>query len=418
MSAIFISYRREDSEGQAGRLFDDLIGSFGPDAVFMDVAGIDKGRDFRKIIDKHISSCKVVLVVIGKNWSDATDENGQRRLEQPSDFVRYETVAALGRDIPVIPVLIGRATMPRVDQLPSDISELAYRNAVELTHARWESDVELLIRALKPHVGVVPPSPRVSWKVLAAVFVIAAVVGAGILYGVGTKESASDLTAGQLSSAPVTSKPKTEEPAVAKDGDHLAKVDATNPASIANRQAPPTTPDPAVNVAAPASPPATAPGTTVNANTPNLAVTGSHPAPVQSTSCGSIVDNRSRLEWVVGPDRDTTWPDARKWVSSLTLCGGDWRLPSINELKTLYDPAVSAGTGFLSGNTRWPAHIPSQFDAIGGGAWVWAREAVDQNRAKAINFNQGNPVIFEKTQNQYPVRAFAVRPLASASSAN
>lgn len=410
MSAIFISYRREDSEGQAGRLFDDLIGSFGPDAVFMDVAGIDKGRDFRKIIDKHISSCKVVLIVIGKNWSDATDENGQRRLEQPSDFVRYETVAALERDIPVIPVLIGRATMPSAEQLPSDISELAYRNAVELTHARWESDVELLIKALKPHVGVAPPSPHVPWKVLAAASVVAAVVGGGIFYGVVTKKSEPEVATGPLTPTQVTSIPQREKSTVPGDGDLVAKTETMNSASKSNRQAVPSS-------VATSAPTANAPASVVITDTLKPTVKGSNPAPVQSTSCGSIVDNRSRLEWVVGPDRDTTWPDARKWVSSLTLCG-DWRLPSINELKTLYDPAVSAGTGFLSGNTRWPAHIPSQFDAIGGGSWVWAREAVDQNRAKAINFNQGNPVIFEKTQNQYPVRAFAVRPLASASSAN
>jgi hypothetical protein len=152
MRAIFISYRREDAEGQAGRLFDDLVIHFGEDAVFMDVAGIEPGRDFRRAIDEQVASCGVLLAVIGKNWFDAKDESGRHRLDDPMDFVRLETASALKRDIPVIPVLVRGASMPRVEQLPPDLAELAYRNAVELTHARWDSDVELLVKALRPHV--------------------------------------------------------------------------------------------------------------------------------------------------------------------------------------------------------------------------------------------------------------------------
>lgn len=68
------------------------------------------------------------------------------------DFVRLETASALKRDIPVIPVLVRGASMPRAEQLPPDLAELAYRNAVELTHARWDSDVQVLVKALRPHV--------------------------------------------------------------------------------------------------------------------------------------------------------------------------------------------------------------------------------------------------------------------------
>jgi hypothetical protein len=152
MRAIFISYRREDAEGQAGRLFDDLIGHFGEDTVFMDVAGIEPGRDFRRVIDEHVASCGVLLAIIGKSWIDAKDEAGQRRLDDPMDFVRLETASALKRDIPVVPVLVHGARMPRADQLPTDLAELAFRNGVELTHARWDSDVQVLIKALSPYV--------------------------------------------------------------------------------------------------------------------------------------------------------------------------------------------------------------------------------------------------------------------------
>jgi hypothetical protein len=152
MRAIFISYRRQDAEGQAGRLFEDLVKHFGGKSVFMDVAAIEPGRDFRKAIDAHIASCGVLLALIGKNWLDARDAAGRRRLDDPLDFVRLETAAALKRDIPVVPVLVQGASMPRADQLPADLADLAFRNAIELTHARWNSDLTVLTEALSRYV--------------------------------------------------------------------------------------------------------------------------------------------------------------------------------------------------------------------------------------------------------------------------
>lgn len=159
MRAIFISYRREDTEGQAGRLFDDLVKLFGEQSVLMDVAGIEPGRDFRKAIDEHVASCGVLLALIGKNWIDARDEAGRRRLDDPLDFVRLETGAALKRDIPVVPVLVRGASMPRADQLPADLADLVFRNAIELTHARWDSDLSVLSKALSRFITPSQPDP-------------------------------------------------------------------------------------------------------------------------------------------------------------------------------------------------------------------------------------------------------------------
>jgi hypothetical protein len=159
MRSIFISYRREDAEGQAGRLFDDLSAHFGRDAVFMDVAGIRKGVDFRRIIDEHVASCGVLLVIVGKRWLSATDSQGRRRLDDPNDFVRLETAAALSRDIPVVPVLVQDAVMPTEHELPDALKELAFRNGTELTHARWDSDVKLLIEDLKPYLETSARAP-------------------------------------------------------------------------------------------------------------------------------------------------------------------------------------------------------------------------------------------------------------------
>jgi hypothetical protein len=149
LGGIFVSYRRSDSQGEAGRLFDDLVKHFGEQKVFMDVAAIEAGRDFRKAIEEGVVQCGVLLVLIGPEWLNTKDETGARRLDDPADFVRIETASALNRDIPVIPVLVRGAQMPRAEQLPDELKDLAYRNCIELTHARWRSDVPLLIEALR-----------------------------------------------------------------------------------------------------------------------------------------------------------------------------------------------------------------------------------------------------------------------------
>jgi TIR domain len=152
-TGIFISYRREDSEGEAGRLFDDLVRTFGDKSVFLDVAGIPYGRDFRKVIENKLSGCGVLLAVIGPTWASSLDSDGMRRLDNPNDFVRLEIATALSRDIPVIPVLVRGAKMPRQDNLPPDLRDLSYRNSVELSHTRWNSDVALLNTALRQYAS-------------------------------------------------------------------------------------------------------------------------------------------------------------------------------------------------------------------------------------------------------------------------
>src|SRR5882724_4143611 len=129
MRGIFISYRREDAAGYAGRLYDRLAAHFGPDRVFMDVEGIEPGVDFVDAIERAVGSCEVLIVIIGKDWL-AVDGAGKRRLDDPGDFVRIETAAALARHIRVVPVLVDEAAMPSADQLPANLAPLARRQAV------------------------------------------------------------------------------------------------------------------------------------------------------------------------------------------------------------------------------------------------------------------------------------------------
>ena len=150
---IFISYRRDDTEGETGRLFDDLVRSFGENSVFMDVSDINPGVDYRKAIDDNVASCGVLLAMIGPQWSSITNSTGARRLDDANDFVRLEIASALARKVAVIPVLVHDAKMPQPDELPADLKELAFRNSVEITHARWNSDVQLLTNALTRYVA-------------------------------------------------------------------------------------------------------------------------------------------------------------------------------------------------------------------------------------------------------------------------
>ena len=100
---VFISYRREDSAGAAGRVYDRLVPEFGREAVFMDVDAVRLGVDFVKVLHEAVAKCDVLLAVIGRDWLNASDEEGNRRLDNQKDYVRIEITAALQRDIPVIP---------------------------------------------------------------------------------------------------------------------------------------------------------------------------------------------------------------------------------------------------------------------------------------------------------------------------
>ncbi len=133
---MFLSYRREDAAGHAGRLYDDLTQRFGAERVFMDVDAIAPGAAFAQVIESAVSSCDVLLAVIGTRWLTATDREGRSRLSDPQDWVRLEITAALDRDIPVIPLLVQGASMPDAEALPPLLAPLAGREALELSDVR------------------------------------------------------------------------------------------------------------------------------------------------------------------------------------------------------------------------------------------------------------------------------------------
>lgn len=173
---IFLSYRHSDVGGYAGRLTDVLQQHLGRESVFQDVTAIVPGEDYTAAIDRALSDCDAVLVVIGPGWLDASTAHGTRRLLEAGDYVRLELARALMRDIPVIPVLVGGATLPAATDLPSELRALTQRQAVVLRDDSWHRDVDGLVRSLRGEPAVPVKRRRRRLVVTAAAVVLA---GAG-----------------------------------------------------------------------------------------------------------------------------------------------------------------------------------------------------------------------------------------------
>jgi len=162
MSTIFISYRRSDGGGYAGRLYADLRRQYGDEhEVFMDL-DIEKGENFQRRLGKEIGRSDVVLAIIGSDWVATKDKKtGDRRLDDPNDYVRLEIAAALGHNIPVFPVLVGGAAMPGAQELPNELKDLTLGNATKLNNERWDLGVgeltayiDKIIAPAKPDVDL------------------------------------------------------------------------------------------------------------------------------------------------------------------------------------------------------------------------------------------------------------------------
>jgi hypothetical protein len=148
-AGVFISYRRSDGAGMACRLYDKLVDEFGQGQVFMDVHNIELGIDFVEALERSLDQCKAEVVIIGDRWFTAEDEYGPPRLHDPDDYVRAEIVAALDRDIRVIPVLVEDTAMPRLIDLPEPLKPLARRNGCTISHAQFKRDCQELISTLE-----------------------------------------------------------------------------------------------------------------------------------------------------------------------------------------------------------------------------------------------------------------------------
>jgi hypothetical protein len=145
---IFLNYRREDSAYAAVWLFYRLADRFGDDQIFKDVDSIQLGGNFVEVITAQVGSSAVMLTLIGPRWLTVTGEKGQRRLDDPKDFVRLEIETAFARGVRVIPVLVDGAPMPQFAELPASLAQLAHRQALELSPSHLDSDTARLLEVL------------------------------------------------------------------------------------------------------------------------------------------------------------------------------------------------------------------------------------------------------------------------------
>lgn len=161
MSRILISYRREDSTDITGRIYDRLVQQFGREAIFKDVDSIPLGVDFRIHLDEQVSKCQVFLAVIGRAWKGKGGSRGSSRLRDTQDFVRIEIESALRRGIPVIPVLVGGASIPPVEQLPDGMQDLSYRHGIAVRpDPDFHRDMDRLIEQLKIQIKAIEEQHR------------------------------------------------------------------------------------------------------------------------------------------------------------------------------------------------------------------------------------------------------------------
>jgi hypothetical protein len=97
---VFISYRRSDSAGYAGRVWDRLERDLGRHSLFMDVAAIPLGTNFPKVLHEEVAKCGVLLAMIGPNWLDARDEH-KGQLDQAVSSDEQTTADARQSDLAV-----------------------------------------------------------------------------------------------------------------------------------------------------------------------------------------------------------------------------------------------------------------------------------------------------------------------------
>lgn len=148
VGGIFISYRGDDS-GTAAVLIDrELTARFGDDLVFLACRSIPVGVDFVDELLGRLRACRVLLVVMGPCWLNLVNEVGERRIDNPSDWVRREIAEALTHGLRVIPVLLDGTTLPVTEELPDDIAGLSRRQYVPLRRRYTNLDLADLIKRI------------------------------------------------------------------------------------------------------------------------------------------------------------------------------------------------------------------------------------------------------------------------------
>jgi hypothetical protein len=338
MARVFISYRRNDSQHQADRLYEALTRVLPKADVFIDIDNIPAGVDFAKHISTYISKSDIMLVLIGPAWLAPAAATGTPRILEPGDYVRLEIASALRANLMVVPVLLDGAAMPAAEALPDDLRALTGRNAVSIARPTFERDVEALVQRL----GLRRPGARLApWLGAAAVALIALGL---VWFGANQTPPSSSVDAPATEAPAVSASP--QPPTVAANAAPTAPATIPLDAPLKPTAAPPQ------NLPAPAQPAraencaecpplqqrATLNGRPVVASAP---ITFADLAPFCAAApCGEDAARRDPSDRVTS----VTWSFANQyalWLS--TKSGRRVRLASKDELSALQQSAQLSG---------------------------------------------------------------------------
>jgi hypothetical protein len=164
MRQIFLSYRRDDAKLMCDLIYEHLVQIYGNPTLFRDIDNLAAGENFPAAIDRAASTSSVMLVIIGPRWLTLADDQGQPRLYAPTDYVRLEIGAALRHRVPIIPLIVEGAAVPKPEQLPPEIAPLAYCEGRFVRPAPdFNNDMQVVVQDLEAYVPLVPLG-TVRWR--------------------------------------------------------------------------------------------------------------------------------------------------------------------------------------------------------------------------------------------------------------
>lgn len=153
MPGVFLSYRRTDADF-ALEIYNSLRGRWGRHAIFWDTESIELGAPWADSIRQAVRRAEAVIVLIGPGWTTVEKPPGQRRLDDPTDWVRQEITEAFDAERPIVPVLAPGANALRPDELPTPLVPLAALQAIRMENRRFATR---LVQSLTKHLGPIDP---------------------------------------------------------------------------------------------------------------------------------------------------------------------------------------------------------------------------------------------------------------------
>ena len=111
-----------------------------------------------------------------------------------------------------------------------------------------------------------------------------------------------------------------------------------------------------------------------------------------------VCDKINNLEWLAGPDKNTSWAEAESWLTELKSKGADWRMPTMDELNSIYKKGAGDRNMILNLKTT------------GWEVWSSKSKARESSKAWRLDFYDGRRRWFFHSDPSTK-RAFAVRSI-------